>query len=90
MNNNDNSGALFKNDKKREGKSDADYQGQVTIDGREYWLNAWLNTTKDGKSKYMSLKAKAKTGGKPKPNPIVEEITKQFPGAAIMDDEIPF
>lgn len=62
MENHNNSGALFKNDKKREGKTDADYQGQITIDGKDYWLNCWINTSKDGGKKFMAIKAKLKTG----------------------------
>lgn len=83
---NENSGVLFKNEKKREGKKDADYQGQISIGGQEYWLNAWINTSKDGGKKYMALKANIKDGTKA----IVEEAKKQFPGATALDDEIPF
>jgi hypothetical protein len=61
----DNEGSLFKNDKKREGKQDADYQGLITIEGKEYWLNAWINKSRDGKTTFMGLKAKLKTGAKP-------------------------
>lgn len=65
---NDNKGALFKNEKKREGKKDADYNGSITIEGKDYWLNAWLNESKDGK-KYMGLKAQLK-GEKTKEEPL--------------------
>lgn len=48
----DNSGILFKNDKKTQPKH-PDYKGNATIDGLEYWLSAWI---KDGKKgKFMSL-----------------------------------
>lgn len=56
-----NNGTLFKNTKK-EADTHADYQGQISIDGKEYWLNAWINKSKDGKKTYMSLSAKPKTG----------------------------
>ena len=49
-------GALFKNDRK-ERDTHPDYRGDVTIDGRKYWLNGWVKETKDGK-KYLSLSAK--------------------------------
>lgn len=53
----DNSGALFKNDRKEQPKH-PDYNGSITIDGREYWLSAWI---KEGqKGKFMSLAAKPK------------------------------
>lgn len=49
---NDMTGALFKNDKK-EKPSHPDYRGDVTIDGRKYWLSGWI---KEGqKGKYLSL-----------------------------------
>ena len=54
----DGSGVLFKNDRK-EGDTDRDYQGSIKIGGREYWLSAWINTSKGGK-KYMALSAKPK------------------------------
>ena len=54
-----NTGSLFKNDKK-ETDSHPDYKGSALIDGLgECWLDAWINTAKDG-SKYMSLKMKPK------------------------------
>ena len=55
-NDRDMSGALFRNDRK-EKPSHADYRGDLTIDGRKYWLNGWIKETKDGK-KYLSLSAK--------------------------------
>lgn len=50
---NTNTGALFKNDKKETDKH-PDYKGSVNANGREYWLSAWLKTSKKG-TKFMSL-----------------------------------
>lgn len=85
----DNQGVLFKNEKKREGKRDPDYNGQITIDGKEYWLTSWINTSKDGSKKYMALKAKLKEA---KTASAVEEVQKYFPGAKGLpfDDSVPF
>ena len=48
----ENSGVLFKNDRK-EKDTHPDYKGRIDIGGTEYWLSAWL---KDGaKGKFMSL-----------------------------------
>lgn len=55
---NTNRGALFKNDDKQSDKH-ADYRGQINIDGKEFWLDAWLKTSKAGK-KFMSLSVKPK------------------------------
>ena len=54
----DNSGALFNNDRKETDKH-PDMTGTITIEGKEYWLSAWNNTSKAGK-KYMGLSAQMK------------------------------
>jgi len=58
--NNDNSGALFKNTHMREGKQDSEYQGNCMINGIEFWINAWVNTSKKDGSKYFGLKFRRK------------------------------
>jgi hypothetical protein len=55
---NTNRGALFKNDR-REKETDADYRGGINIDGRDFWLNAWIKESKAG-GKYMSLSVRPK------------------------------
>jgi hypothetical protein len=55
---NTNRGALFKNDKK-ESERHADYRGSINVNGQEFWLDAWLKTSKAGK-KFMSLSVKPK------------------------------
>jgi hypothetical protein len=48
----DNSGVLFKNDKKESGNQ-PDYKGNITVNGVEYWLSAWIKEGKSGK--FMGL-----------------------------------
>ena len=48
----DNSGVLFKNDKK-ETEKHPDYKGNIMVDGQEYWLSAWIKEGKTGK--FMGL-----------------------------------
>lgn len=75
--NNNMQGVLFKNDK-GDNPNRADYRGQCEINGVKYWLDAWINTSKDHR-KFMSIKFKPQ--GAP----------AQAPAApAPFDDEIPF
>lgn len=55
----DNTGRLFKveDDKKRD--RGPDYSGTALIDGREYFMDAWLKTAESGR-KWMSFSFKAK------------------------------
>lgn len=59
----DNSGSLFLEPKKftspKDGKEYESYGGSAKIDGKEYWINAFLNTTREGKKLY-NIKFKPK------------------------------
>ena len=56
---NTNRGVLFKNQKK-ESDRHADYRGNINVDGKEFWLDAWIKKSKDGKTTFMSLSVKPK------------------------------
>ena len=49
----DGTGVLFKNERKTK-DGQPDYQGSLTVNGKQVQLGGWLNTAKSGK-KYMSL-----------------------------------
>lgn len=50
----DQSGALFRNERKEEGSNQPDYTGNGKVNGQEVAISAWLKTSKGGK-KYLSL-----------------------------------
>lgn len=74
-------GSLFRNEKTAENQPD--YKGKCKIDGKEKDLSAWLNTSKDGKTKYLSLKIQEPYI---KPDDTATKVTK----VAQADDDLPF
>jgi len=79
---NTNRGVLFKNKDQRNDK-DPLYRGSINIDGKEFWLDAWLNTAKKSGEKFMSLRVKPKTAGAQSDSP-------SKPANQDFDDDIPF
>ena len=77
---NDNSGALFKNDRKEQEKQ-PDYKGSLIVNGAEYWISAWLNESKSGQ-KYMGLKVNLKEQQQAPAAPKNETVE--------FDDDVPF
>ena len=78
MENRDNSGVLFKNDRK-ESEKHPDYKGYLTVNNQEFWLSAWIKEGKTGK--YMGLAI----------SPKEEYQPKQAPKKAnIADEDVPF
>jgi hypothetical protein len=74
-------GALFRAEKETE--QHPDYTGTITIGGQQYWLSAWVKSSKDGAKKYMSLAARPK-------KPPVKSLASE-PSPAFEDDtSLPF
>jgi len=61
---NTNRGVLFKNEEKQEANH-ADYTGKINVGGKDFWLNAWIKTSKKGQ-KFMSLSVKPTEQSAPK------------------------
>jgi uncharacterized protein (DUF736 family) len=76
---NTNSGALFRNEDK-ESDNHPDYRGTLNVDGTEFWISAWLKTSKKGQ-RFVSLAVK------PKNEPTQG---KRVSLSDDMNDEIPF
>jgi hypothetical protein len=72
----DNSGILFRNEDKQK-KKDRDYRGELTIDGREYWLSGWIREGK--RRKFLGLAVKPKDAPTKSDKPIEEEIGDSIP-----------
>lgn len=87
----DNSGSLFKNDR-REKDTHAHARGSALIDGVEYYVDAWTNEDRNG-NKYQSLKFKRKDAAAPVSR---DQQHRQnlgnggFAPTPDLDDEIPF
>ena len=77
----DNSGALFKNDRKLTADH-PDYTGSGRVGGVDVWLSGWLKTSQKGQQ-FMSL------AFKPKVEPKVEPAKKAEPTEAPWGEEPP-
>ena len=55
---NTNRGALFRNNRKEQ-DSQPDHTGSINVEGKEYYLNAWIKTSQNG-NKFFSLSVKPK------------------------------
>jgi uncharacterized protein (DUF736 family) len=74
---NTNSGALFKNAKKQK-DTQPDYRGSLNVEGTDYWISAWLKTSKKGE-KFMSLAVT-----------LQDEAAKPKQETPAFDDDLPF
>jgi hypothetical protein len=82
---NTNSGLLSRNDRK-EKDSHPDFKGQISVEGKDYWLSGWIKERRDGTGKFFSLSVKPKDAQQPAAAPANA-------GASFreeLNDDIPF
>ena len=87
-NNKNNSGALFRNDN-RETEKHPEYTGNITIEGKEYYLSAWVNESARTGQKYFAIKATPKAATVPA---TTTAPAQPRPGVVVADpiDDLPF
>lgn len=56
-------GSLFKNEEKKSEKH-PDYRGDCTLEGKKYWISAWIKTGKNGKFMSLALQPKEDAQGR--------------------------
>ena len=78
---NNNTGVLFRQTDKQSDKH-PDFTGNCEVNGKKMQIASWINTSKDGSKKYMSLKF---SEFKPK-----EDVGNVSTTGDIKVDEIPF
>jgi hypothetical protein len=72
-----NSGVLFSNDKKETDKH-PHYKGNITVDGKDYWLSAWVKEGKSGKFMGLAVSPKDEAPLRAPPKPKFDDSDLPF------------
>jgi hypothetical protein len=98
---NTNSGLLAKNDRK-EKETHPDYTGKVNVEGRDFYLSAWIKEGREGSKlegkKYFSLSLKpvdaasGASSARPGPRPSAAPAARASAASGLedIDSDIPF
>ena len=79
----DNSGVLFKNDKIENDRSPT-YKGNITVNGQDYWLSAWIKEGKSGKFMGLALSPKEAQA------PQKAKMSERSKATGFDDEDLPF
>ena len=75
----DNSGVLFANDK-REKESHPNYKGNIRVDGKDYWISGWIKEGKNGKFMGLAVSPKEEQAQpQSKPKAKIEDMDSDIP-----------
>ena len=75
----DNSGVLFKSDKVENERS-PHYKGNITVDGKDYWISAWVKEGKSGKFMGLAVNPKEEANtSSPKKKSSIEDMDSDVP-----------
>ena len=88
---NTNRGALFRNDKAQSDRHPT-HTGKINVEGRDYYLNAWIKEGKKGKFFSLSVKPMdAEPEGHPdRFQPMSMRARPTGPRPEPLDDDVPF
>ena len=84
-----NTGTIFKNDKKT-ADNQPDYRGKINVEGKELEISLWVKTAQSG-IKYMSAAIKEPWVA-PAPAPVLQNTSDKINSAAdeLFKDDLPF
>jgi hypothetical protein len=75
----DNSGVLFKEQDKKT-PNHPDYKGNITVNGKPYWLSAWIKEGKTGKFMGLAVSPKEEMNtSSPKTKSSIEDMDSDVP-----------